>query len=860
VTSALSARDDGSAVFPRTKFHRPAVRDEHVERSLLLDAIEASGARIVVVTAPPGYGKSTLLAQWAERCPELVWVSLDADDGGPRLWSAVLTGLRELLGPGLDAALDAAEAPDADLRSGVLIALLDALSVAPEPITLVLDDLHLVLDDGSTRDSLDWVLARLPRPHRVLLASRREVGLPSLGRLRIQGEVLDLRADDLRFGDDEAQRFLRDRLGLSLDAADVAALEQRTEGWPAALYLAALRLRLGDEIGEVMEQLAVSGEDLFGALTDEVLRSSPEHERRFILETAVLDRFNADLCARVLGDDATTRGAFRALTRTSLLLSPLDRGRTWFRCHHLLREVLHSRLLEDDPARARELHVRAGAWFETEGGESELHEAMHHYLAAREWDLAAELLTRHSIRFVQSGALGGRARDWLVRFPSAVVRSDPRLCYVSALLAALDGDRARRDAWLLDGERAGWEGPMPDGTASLRLAGLCLTAMICFDDLGGAVAAAGEALAVLPAGSPVRSAVQALGAWHAYLLGEEEQAQLLARDALAGQVHLPSAGLPLVAYLPVAVLALAACERGDLDAAAGFAAEAVAARDSGPLRGAPHSLPVTCASARVLTLQGDPEKAVARCVAGLELARDWRDSSLMVPALLLELARAHAAVGRPEDAAAVARAGRARIAGARDAGVLDGALAQFEPARATAGSREGAGSPAAAGRAGGAGSSSVPRPGGAGSSSAPRPGGAGSSSASRSGGAGSSSAPRPGGAGSSSAPRSGGAGSSSVPRPGGAGSPSAPRPGRDPSPHGVEDLSAREVEVLRALSGAGSLREVADALYISRNTIKTHTRALYAKLGVGRREEAVRRGRELGLLGGTLARSREESL
>jgi LuxR family transcriptional regulator, maltose regulon positive regulatory protein len=811
MTSALSTRDNASAVFPQTKFHRPAARDEHVERSLLLDAIGASGARIVVVTAPPGFGKSTLLAQWAERCaaPErVVWVSLDADDGGARLWSAVLTGLRDLLGPGLGPALDAAEAPDADLRSGVLIALLDALATTPEPVTLVLDDLHLVLDEAATRDSLDWVLARLPSPHRVLLASRRDLALTSLGRLRIQGEVLDLRADDLRFGDDEALRFLRDRLGLPLDAGDVAALEQRTEGWPAALYLAALRLRLGDEIGDVMEQLAVSGEDLFGALTDEVLRSSPPHERRFILETAVLDRFNADLCARVLGDDATTRGAFRSLTRTSLLLSPLDRGRTWFRCHHLLREVLHSRLLEDDPARARELHVRAGAWFETEGGESELHEAMHHYLAACEWDLAAELLTRHSIRFVQSGALGGRARDWLARFPAAVIRGDPRLCYVSALLAALDGDRARRDAWLLDGERAGWDGPMPDGTASLRLAGLCLTAMICFDDLGGAVSAAREALAVLPAASPVRSAVQALSAWHAHLLGDAEQAQLLARDALAGQVHLPSAGLPLVAYLPVAVLALAACDRGDLDAAAGFAAEAVAARDSGPLRGAPHSLPVTCASARLLTLRGDAEQAATRCLAGLELARDWRDSSLMVPALLLELARAHAALGRSADAAAAARAGRARIAGAREAGMLASALQVFD--------REPAGVPGGGGR--GSGSGGGGRPSGA------RGGGAGEDAGSREGGAGALRGRRAGAA----------------------------------TRNGADELSSREVEVLRALSGAGSLREVADALFISRNTIKTHTRALYAKLGVGTREEAVQRGRELGLLRGRLTRTARE--
>ncbi|MEA2369976.1 MAG: hypothetical protein QOH12_370 [Solirubrobacteraceae bacterium] len=760
------------AAFPQTKFHRPSVREEHVERSVLLDAIEASRARIIVVTAPPGFGKSTLLAQWTARCAKpdrVVWISLDADDTGPRLWSAVLTGLRDLLGPGLDAALDAAEAPDADLRTGVLIALLDALAASPDPITLILDDVHLAVGDDSTRASLDWVLARLPSVHRVLLASRRELPLEALGRLRIQGEVLDLRADDLRFADDEAMRFLRDRLGLEVDPVDLAALEQRTEGWPAALYLAALRLRLGDEIGEVTEQLASRGEDLFGALTDEVLRSSPDHERRFILETAVLDRFNADLCVRVLGDDATTRTAFRRLTRTSLLLSPLDGGRTWFRCHHLLREVLYNRLVEDDPARARDLHIRAGAWFESEGGESELHEAMHHYLAAGEWDLAAELLTRHSIRLVQSGALGGRARDWIGRFPAPVARKDARLCYVSALLAALDGDRPRRDAWLADGERAGWEGPMPDGTASLRLAGLCLEAMICFDDLGRARLAAREALAVLPAGSPARSAVQALGAWHGHLLGLTDESEQLAHQALAGQVHLPSAGLPLVAYLPVAVLALAACERGELDAAIHFSADAVAARDSGPLRGAPHSLPVTCASARVLTLLGEPAEAVARCQAGLELARDWRDSSLMVPAALLELARAQSALGATAAADAAARAGRARLSGARDAGVLGAALEAFETPRVLG---------------------------------------------------------RPTGS-----------------------SPAGGRPAR-----GSDELSVREVEVLRRIAGPGSLREVADALYISRNTIKTHTRALYAKLGAGTREEAVRRGRELGLLGGRPAR------
>ncbi|MBJ7331427.1 MAG: AAA family ATPase, partial [Solirubrobacteraceae bacterium] len=743
------------------------LRAEHVERSLLLDAISRSHARVVVVSAPAGFGKSTLLAQWAGRAPDgdrVAWVSVDCDDEGPRLWLAVLAALQPIVGDALNDAVDAAEAPDANLRESVLIALLDALAETDAPVTLVLDDLHLALSDPSTRESVDWFLARLPRAHGVMIATRRDPGLDALTRMRVQGEALDVRADDLRFDPEETTRFLTDALGLAIEPEQVVALEQRTEGWPAALYLTALRLRLGHEPAEVVEQLRASDEDLIGALTDEVLHSSPEHERRFILETSVLDRFNADLCVRLLGDEPATREAFTSLTRSSLLLSPLDRSRTWFRCHHLLRDVLRNRLLASDPQRARELHVRAGSWFETEGGEGELVEAMHHYLAARDWDLAAELLACHSIRFVQSGALGGRAREWLAQFPAEVVGADARLCYVSALLAALDGDRDRRDGWLATGESAGWEGPMPDGTASYELAALCLTAMTCFDDLGGAVVAARQALEVLPRGAPARAAVEALTAWHLHLLGDDEDAERLAHHALAEQVHLPSAGLPLVAYLPRAVLGLAALRRGDVAEARTMVGAAVAERDGGPLRSSPHALPVTCARARLLTETGRPAEAVLACRAGVDLARGWRDSSLMVPAVLVELARAHAALDEPDAAQATADAARERIAGARDAGALPAAI----DAIAGAGPR----TPARARR--------VPRD--------------------------------------------------------TAGSP--------------DELSVREVEVLIALSGDGSLRQVADHLFISRNTIKTHTRALYAKLGVASREEAVLRGRELGLLAG----------
>ncbi|MEV4423749.1 LuxR C-terminal-related transcriptional regulator, partial [Patulibacter sp. NPDC049589] len=284
--------------------------------------------------------------------------------------------------------------------------------------------------------------------------------------------------------------------------------------------------------------------------------------------------------------------------------------------------------------------------------------------------------------------------------------------------------------------------------------------LVCFDDVGAASAAADRALAVLPAGAPVRSAVEALAAWHAHVAGRDADATALAERARAGHVQLPAAGLPLVDYLPQAVLALQAAERGELEAAERLVASAVAARDDGPLRRAPHALPVACAQARVATLAGRTDDAVAICHAALELVRGWRDSSLMIPAVLLELARAQAAASDLDGARSAAERALRRLDGARDAGGLPVALERVL---------------VGVGGARGAGLAGVP---------------------------------------------------------------------------GVEELSAREVGVLRALSGTGSLRELADSLYISRNTIKTHTRSLYAKLGVASREEAVLRGRALGLLPG----------
>lgn len=753
------------AVFPRTKFHRPPERPEHVRRTALLDRIVRSGARMLHVSAPAGFGKSTLLAQWVTTRADpdrTVWVSVDADDHGARLWSAVLAALRPLVGSSLDAVLEASSAHDVDLRDDVLVGLLDVLTETADPVTFVLDDVHLVLDDSSTRASLDWILDRLPAPHAVAIGVRQPADLGALGRRRIRGELLDIRTDALRFTPDESRCFVRDGLGLTVPDAVVAALDRRVEGWPAALYLAALLIRLGDDVDEGVRGLGASGEQPFGTLTDEVLGAWPPQHQRFMREVCLLERFTVDLCVRALGgDEDETRRTFGELTGTSLLLIPLDRERTWFRCHHLLRDVLRARLEQEAPARARELHVRAGGWLESEGGESELYEAVDHYVAAREWDAAAELLACHSLRLVGFDAGAPRARAWLARFPPGLLRADARLAYVAAFVAAVDGDRAGRDAWLATGTEAGWDVPMPDGTASFALAADVLTALVCFDDLGAATRAAGRVLDALPRAAPAAAAVAAFAAWHALLLDDHDRARGWAEQALVGQRLLPAVGPPLVAPLSFAVLALVAFDRGAVEEGTAHVEAAEAALLAGPPRTVPHTLPVVCARARRALAQGRTDEAIAVCRSGMRQAAGWRDPSLMTPALLVELGRACAAAGDHDGTADAVRAAHDRLDGARDPGRLRVALAAL------------------------------------------------------------------------------------------------PTGGRSRGGIPTDALSDREHDVLRALAGSGSLRDVADGLRISRNTVKTHARTLYAKLGVASRPDAVRRGRELGLLGGTPQRTED---
>lgn len=739
-------------VFPRTKFQCPLARPEQIARTTLLERVGVGDPRLVVVSAPAGFGKTTFLGQWAATRSAAVtaWISVDADDAGPRLWSALLTALRPSLGRSLDDLLVASAAPDVAVRDDVLVGVLDRLAEHAEPVTVVLDDAHLVLDDAETRAALDWFLERLPAPHAVALGSRRALPLAALGRRGIRGELVAVGVDELRFTPTESALFLREGLGLHVDDATVDEIEHHVEGWPAALYLAGLRMRLGgDPLPDAADERP--GEATFGVLADEVLGSWPAGHRRFIREVALLDRFTLDMCVRTLrGDEDEVRRAFRELTGTSLLLIPLDRGRTWFRCHHLLRDVLRDRLEDEDPARVRAIRARAGAWLESEGGESELDDALDQYLAAEAWDAAAELLAAHGLRLIGFDGRDQRVRRRLGRFPGEWLRTDARLAYVAALVAAVEGDRDARDAWLATGAAADWQGPMPDGTGSFALAADVVAALVCFDDPPAAVAAADRVLDRLPPAAPVAVTVAAFAAWYLLLDGELDRAEQRADQALSGQMRLPWSGPSVVTPLAQAVHALVALERDAVDAAERAVVAAVAAVRTDPPGNPLQVLPLRVAEASIALRRGRADDAAGVCRSAARQVAGWRDHSVLLPALLAQRATVAAAQG--DHAAAADAVGEAEQCLAGTSGVrwLRRALSRVAPTRHA-----------------------------------------------------------------------------------------------DPG----AELSDRELDVLRALAGSGSLRDVADGLRISHNTVKTHTRTLYAKLGVGSRRDAVRSGRERGLLG-----------
>src|SRR5215472_2415819 len=389
VSQVMSGRAQGTAAGPgfalsEPKFHPPATRPGIVVRTALLQRLATAQAPVITVTAPPGYGKTALMAQWANRLgPRVAWLSCDNADNDPVVLLNALAIALDRIGP-VDPAIFPALASSG---AGVTMVprLVSAVASMRPPVTVLLDQAEAVTNRQCLNTIAEFAL-RLPPGWQLALASRTAVPLPT-ARLRAQGGVLEITADDLAMGPREACSLLRGA-GAGVDEASLASLLQRTEGWPAGLYIAALAMKSGNR--QSAAGFTFTGDDIFMGdyLRSELLEQISGAELSFLTRTSVLDRMCGPLCDAILSD--TGSGAvLEQLEARNLLVVPLDRRREWYRYHHLLRELLRAELQRREPDLVADLHFRAAMWFEANGMAET---AIDHARAAGDYDRVARLI------------------------------------------------------------------------------------------------------------------------------------------------------------------------------------------------------------------------------------------------------------------------------------------------------------------------------------------------------------------------------------------------------------------------------------------------------------------------------------
>jgi LuxR family maltose regulon positive regulatory protein len=433
-----------------TKLHVPRTRTGFVVRPRLVDRLaQAHEGELTLVCAPAGFGKTALLADWARRDPRPVaWLSLDEGDNDPaRFWRHVAAAL-DTVRPGVAqqvAALLQGLQPTS--FEAVVTALVNELAGRADEVVLLLDDYHLI-DAAPIHASVRFLLEHLPPQLRLVVTSRTDPPLP-LARLRVRGQLAELRERDLRFTPQEAAELLRSTVGPDLPEAAVAALADRTEGWVAGLQLAALSLQGRGDIAALVEGFSGSHRYVLDYLAEEVLDGQPDHLVRFLLATSVLERLCGPLCEAVTGR-ADSQALLEQVERANLFLVPLDEVRGWWRYHHLFADLLRARLAQERPERVAQLHRAAAAWSEEHGL---VDDAVRHALAAEELAWVARLVEQHFEELLWRSE-DATLRRWLQALPTDLVRSRPRLCLAQAYWALVGGRPEAVEPLLADAERA----------------------------------------------------------------------------------------------------------------------------------------------------------------------------------------------------------------------------------------------------------------------------------------------------------------------------------------------------------------------------------------------------------------------
>jgi LuxR family transcriptional regulator, maltose regulon positive regulatory protein len=754
VAQLKSARrpDSHPGVLIETKLHPPVARKEWVERPELIKYLAGAEVKLILVAAPPGFGKTTLVAQWrgspVNRKP-FAWVSLDRADNDPvRLWWHLVSALH-LACPMFDSekvlAMLRGQAPD--FGGTVLPVLVNELASLPEQIVLVLDDYHLI-KKPACHEQVALLLGHLPPSVQVVIATRADPPLP-LARMRAVGEMVEIRARELRFDLRQAGELIHTVVAAELTDRDLAYLVERTEGWPAGLYLAALSMRGDSSPDAFVRQFSGENRFIVDYLVEDVLNQQPSDIRRFLTRTSIFGRFCAPLCDAVTGS-ADAAAIIDMLERENLFVVPLDENRQWFRYHHLFAQVLHGQLTRTEPHLVPSLHARASAWYRADGSTDE---AVTHALAAGDVDAATHLIAQDFHAYNDSGQ-GATVRHWLRLLGNDQIAASPLAAHCAAWTAALSGDYRVVQRCLPTIEAAGDAGPLPDGMRSFATSAAILRTICGFDGLRPMREAGLRAITL---------ETNAESRWYSAAHGGLSTALYWTGDFEAAAAHAQEARLNPEALAPFRLVATAvmtwlAVEAGRLPQADELAREAweLGTSPSLGLGGTARSSFAYVAIGAVHAAQGHLREARSELEQALEIRRKSPGISPW-PKLesLLRLVPVLAGLGERTGAAALVGEARQLLDSLPDGADAQRArLAQLERRL-------------------------VARP---------RPLVSG------------------------------------------------------------EPLTERERDVLRMLQGTLSLRGIGRELYLSPNTIKTHTRTLYRKLDVSDRQEAVARGRELGLI------------
>jgi len=730
-----------------TKLHAPGPRTEWVARPELIEYLATHVAtKLVLVDAPAGFGKTTLVAQWrasdTERRP-FAWVSVDPADNDPgRLWWHVVCALQRACpafrGAGILGALRV-KAPE--ITGTVLPMLVNALAGLRAPVILVLDDYHLITNQAC-HEQLELLLLHLPLPAQLVLTSRAGPRL-RLGRLRAAGQLLDIRAGQLRLSSAHAAALVHAVSGVQLNGPDLANLLARTEGWPAGVYLAALSLRGHPSPPAFIAQFSGDNRFIGDFLAEEVLSRQPPDVQQFLVRTSVLGRFSARLGAAVSEAPDAARILDR-LERENLFIVPLDETRQWFRYHHLFGQVLRSQLARAEPDVLPALHQRASAWHQRHGSADE---AIEHAMASGDVRLAIGLIAGCWLGYVNSGQVA-TVRNWIEALGERRIAASPLAAHCAAWAAAMSGDPQSARRWLPVIETGADDGPLPDGMRSLRSSAALLRAAYGFDGLlvMRESAAAAARLERDPTSPWYALARGALG-YSLYLSGQPEAAARPLEEAVRCE-----ASLPLTRMVAAASLSLIAVAEGRLPRARELVRNALDLARRDELRPTPSASMAHIAAGTVYAAQGRLDEARGELEQALRSRRGIAGSSPW-PTFEATVLLGRVVLDQGDRARAGQLADEAR-------GVLtelpDGAEAQL--ARLEALERQLA------------------------------------------------------------------------------------------APRRAASLTEREEAVLRLFDGDRSLRKIAKELYVSLNTVKTHTQSIYRKLGVSDRQDAVARGRDLGLL------------